>query len=249
MSTIFYIVFPFVGDGGSGAGPLGNIFPMDYELRFLFTVEDGTNVTYDIDFGDGTSGSTQDGFLQHKYSSIGDCTAIIVIKNSVSVQQVSVDFNLEAVRKEVLLLDNGDPLVFGNPMPFSLSIGVIGTRMCCYVTLDNETRITFRPESTPACTLRPGFSTDVRSFSGKVVNFTHIYYIDGEYLVSAVCASDSSLLESITRTVIVKKPCFFPISKVIEVGHNLTTARKIIKSIDVNLPNANKINCEAALYR
>lgn len=235
------------GDGGAGSGPTGYTFPRDYPLRFMTSIEDGTNVTYAFDFGDGTSDSTNDTFLEHQFNSPGAYTVTATISNSVSRFTDAFTVVLQAVVKDITV-ENDSPTVFGTPMKFTVNIGQVGSESCYYFTMKSKSRITFKPELTTACG-KPDFSTNVVAFSGNSFTFEYIYHTDGEYIVTFEGQNHASLVTGDCRAVVVLKPCFMPKAVVIEVGKNVSTARPFIKSRDTVVPTENVIDCEAAVYR
>lgn len=235
------------GDGGAGSGPNGKTFPEDYPVRFMTKVADGTNVTYELDYGDGTTDSTNETFLEHQFGSPGAHTISVTVKNSVSEVKFTVTIELEAVVKDITI-ENDSPIVMGTPMTFKIDIGQVGNKSCFYLTMKNDSFITFQPELTTTCT-RSSFSNDVRTFSGNSFTFEYIYYAMNEYHVSIEGQNDASSVVVEDRAVIVDKPCFYPKAVVIEVGKNVSTARKFIKSRNTVIPTENVIDCEAAVYR
>ncbi|XP_028406520.1 polycystin-1-like isoform X2 [Dendronephthya gigantea] len=234
------------GDGGAGSGPGGLTFPKDYPVRFMTKVADGTNVTYELDYGDGTTDSTNETFLEHQFSSAGTHTIHVTVKNSVSESKFSITIELEEVVKDITI-ENDSPIVMGTPMTFKVDIGQVGNESCFYLTMKNDSFITFQPELTTTCTL-PSFSSDVRMFSGNSFTFEYIYYVMNEYPVTIEGQNLASSVIVEDRAVIVDKPCFYPKAVVIEVGKNVSTARKFIKSRNTVVPTENVIDCEAAVY-
>lgn len=235
------------GDGGAGSGPLGITFPEDYPVRFMTQVADGSNVTYTLDYGDGTSDSTNETFLEHQFSSPGRHLITVTVNNSVSSFEFTITIVLEAVVKDITV-ENDSPTVYGTPMTFTVSIGQLGNESCFYFTMKNDSFITFKPEQTTTCT-KPGFSADVRTFSGNSFTFEYIYGVAYEYPVIVEGQNFASSVTTETRAVVVLKPCHFPKAVVIEVGKNVSTARQFIKSRDTVVPTENVIDCEAAVYR
>lgn len=234
------------GDGAPGAGTAEDIFPQDYPVRFMTNVEDGTNVTYTFDFGDGKVESTNLTYIEHQFSTPGQYFINVIVNNSVSERIITTEITAQAVVKDITVT-NDAPVVIGNLMTFNVEIGQLGNQSCFYFNLQNGTKITFKPERTTACL--KAFSTDVRSFTGNSFSFTHEYKYITEYIVTFEGQNEASLVVGDVRAVVVGKPCFFPKAVVIEVGENVTTARKFIKSKDIVVPTENVIDCEAAVYR
>ena len=235
------------GDGGTGSGPGGMTFPEDYPVRFMTQVADGTNVTYNLNYGDGTTDSTNETFLEHQFSSPGTHVITVTVNNSVSEFSFTITIVLEAVVKDITI-ENDSPTVYGTPMIFTVNIGQVGNDSCFYFKMKNDSFITFKPELTTTCT-NPSFSSDVRPFSGNSFTFEYIYYTATEYLVVVEGQNFASSVISDVRAVVVEKPCFYPEAIVIEVGKNISTARQFIKSRDTVVPTENVIDCEAAVYR
>ena len=235
------------GDGGAGSGPDGMTFPEDYPVRFMTHVEDGTNVTYNLNYGDGTFDSTNETFLEHQFNSPGTHVITVTVNNSVSTFTFTITIVLEAVIKDITV-ENDSPIVYSTPMTFTVTIGQIGNESCFYFTMKNDSFITFKPEQTTTCT-KPEFSTDVRAFSGNSFTFEYIYEVADEYPVTIEGHNFASSLTEDCRAVVVLKPCLFPKATVIEVGKNVSTARQFIKSRDTVVPTENIIDCEAAVYR
>jgi hypothetical protein len=235
------------GDGAGGAGPTGMTFPEDYPVRFMTRVADGTNVTYNLDYGDGTVDSTNETFLEHQFSSPGTHTIHVHVNNSVSEFTFTITIVLEAVIKDITV-ENDSPIVYGTPITFTVTIGQLGNESCFYFKMKNDSFITFQPERTTAC-VKSDFSTDVRTFTGNSFTFEYIYETSNEYIVEIEGHNYVSSVPTDCRAVIVDKPCFYPKAVVIEVGKNVSTARQFIKSRDTVVPTENVIDCEAAVYR
>lgn len=236
------------GDGGAGSGPQGTTFPEDYPVRFMTKIADGTNVTYTMDYGDGTTESTNLTFLEHQFNSPGTHVIHVTISNSVTEFKFQITVVLEAVVKDITI-ENDSPIVFANPMTFTVNIGQIGNESCFYLTMKNDSKITYQPTTTTSC-VKADFSDDVRPFSGNSFTFEYIYYEKlVEYIVTIEGHNYASSVISDCRAVIVDKPCFYPKAIVIEVGKNISTARQFIKSRDTVVPTENIIDCEAAVYR
>ena len=233
------------GDGAPGAGAAGNVFPQDYPVRFMTSIDNGTNVTYTVDFGDGKVESTNLTSIEHQYDNPGRHVVNAIVNNSVSSYSIPFEVILEAVVKDIVAI-NDAPIVVGKTMTFVVEIGQLGNDSCFYCNLQNGTKITFKPERTTACLKQ--FSSDIRSFTGNSFIFTHVYQYIDEYIVTIEGHNRASVFVGEVRAVVVDKPCFYPKAVVIEVGTNVTNARQFIKSKDIVVPTENVINCEAAIY-
>ena len=233
------------GDGAPGAGAAGNVFPQDYPVRFMTSIDNGTNVTYTVDFGDGKVESTNLTSIEHQYDNPGRHVVNAIVNNSVSSYSISFEVILEAVVKDIVAI-NDAPTVVGKTMTFVVEIGQLGNDSCFYCNLQNGTKITFKPELTTTCVKQ--FSSDIRSFTGNSFIFTHVYQYIDEYIVTIEGHNRASVFVGEVRAVVVHKPCFYPKAVVIEVGTNVTNARQFIKSKDIVVPTENVINCEAAIY-
>lgn len=236
------------GDGGAGSGPGGMTFPEDYPVRFMTEVADGTNVTYSLDYGDGSVDSTNETFLEHQFSSPGTHVINVHVHNSVSEFTFTIAIVLEAVVKDITI-ENDSPTVYGTSMKFTVNIGQIGNESCFYLEMKNDSFITYKPALTTTTCTKPGFSTDVRPFSGNSFTFEYIYHTATEYIVTIEGQNDASTVPVDCRATVVLKPCYYPKAVVIEVGKNVSTARQFIKSRDTVVPTENVIDCEAAVYR
>ena len=85
---------------------------LGYTTTLTATLLNGTNVTYEWNFGDGTSGS--EAVEPHTYPAVGSYTAVVTATNSVSTASISTVVTVTDVPITGLLAANDGPTELGN---------------------------------------------------------------------------------------------------------------------------------------
>lgn len=217
--------------------PQKDVFPLEYYILFNASIINGTNVTYIWNFPDGHK--IEGISCRHKFNKTGDHIISLLAKNEVSNDTKEMNITVEESILGVRLKNDG-PVVKGEVLNFTLSVKQKGNNSCFKIDLkDSKTRYYYK-------TGTPSVSCDDGAIDSKSTeNFTHIYYVVGDYNVTLTAENRVSCVwirNHETKASVVKEPCIYPRIKA-EIGTSKKTSTKYKRSKKIDIKTTNEIKC------
>jgi len=248
-----------VGEGYNGPGERGNIYPLEHEIRFFTQTSNGTNKTCIHCFSCGTAEqvikNTTCGNVTHKFTTPGNKTTTITIKNDVSSQVVSIVVNVEESIVCTPITDPG-PQARTLPHIFKPAPAKVGPNWCCLFKYGDKTKADYYVPTTSKCKADlislDGIATSInpkKTFEGSTFDVNHTFPAVGEYLNSMYCWNRVSQCTTDIKAVVVNKPCKQPIVTIPDLNPNITTPTESKKSELKTIRTKNVVDCEASLNR
>lgn len=238
------------GYGAPGRGANKNQFPREYPVRFNAITTDGSNISYYIDYGDGSeSDVTQKDYSTHQYAPKGYYTITVIANNSVSEMKVTVPISV---------LDSNLDLVFNSDCPtwfpfkttFQVDLAQVGNDACCLIDLTDGTSYIYKDNPSTICRSDwAALSLEQKIFPKKhniSITFPHFFKKLKYYLTKTSCHNAVSYLEKFHWAILVPLSCAFPIIQIKDIGQTYNKPTRYFRSRSIKVFSDVNVRCYAS---
>ena len=242
--------FHSAGDAGFWGPARGddyNRLPFEYDVIWNVTFDDGTNITYTYNFGDGEGEITTNFTVFHKYPKVDYFTAYVLAENAVSSGTTSFKIRIQQIVRG-LDINSDCPNKLGNPTTFRITIDQVGTESCYLLKFGNNSQnFLFKNAENTIC--EQGFvdlADKTEVFSGNTFNVTYTYGFIDVYWPRFIGSNLVSKTWKFHKSVVLHDTCRYPDVNVFNIGRNTSLAPKIFRAKLFFVDTQNKITCEAS---
>ena len=223
--------------------------PLPAEDLFVFQFTTNAQfVNFTVNFGDHSPVIvTEETSIKHLFP--GKFSTYVVnvnVSNAISHKAASISITLLQSVKDIALETNG-PVMFGEEVIFTVTMGQQGTYPCYYFNLGDGHELIYTGYYMATCAEEYSHVTDIRFItSTDQISFAHNYTNVTVYDVSCVGWNPVSSESAKTRAVIVEVPCKSPIVSIEGLAQNVEDAREFMRSEEFELISKNSIHCDAS---
>ncbi|XP_068694084.1 polycystin-1-like protein 2 [Montipora foliosa] len=229
------------GSGIPGFGENNHTFPIEYPVNFTATPDKGTNLTYWWRFGDGSEQNTTLPTCTHQFNeSEGEYWNNVTVFNLVSAVKGVFLIKVERSVSGLAVTDNS-PVKVTEETIFRLSFSRYDSKTC--VTIDTGDGGLYIAGA-PKCNNGSSETKTIDAWINQSIS--HNYTTVGEFNVTVNAFNTVSREPLVFKSVTTELSCFYPKASILDVGANVSTARKVNRSETVLIQTKNDIDCEAS---
>ncbi len=223
-SIITLTTYSDFGSGVEGAGNLGNVFPVEYPLKFSASYSDGPVNSSQWTLVCTESGTSHEEELTFEktfpVNTRQDCDIYLALKNSISQADAHSFIVLE---ESVILtsLTSNSPVKLNETTTHTISLEKLGTQTCLWVDLgDNSPLLVFGDDSCPGridvdqinpnILVEPRLKFSHRSSDTQEIVINHVYHHLGSYDVRMYASNEVSMVTELLVAVVVPLECRNP---------------------------------------
>ena len=243
---------PEENKGKPGFGPQKTYFPCDFPVHFNTSIQTGTNVSYNWDFGDGKSVVTTNTSENHTFLIAGNYKITVTATNAVSQASQELTVDIQCMAK-IKAFTNDGPAKLDVPIEFKVDIEQIGTASCYLVEIGDNVILNYRGDISVAC---PSACTK----AGEVVrripdpktktsfSWRHTYSKVGNYKLRVTACNVVYSVTEEGEAACAAKPCKYPnVTMDAEAtGNSPVNAKAYFPWKQITIKNTIKLNCEAS---
>ncbi len=220
-------------------------------LKFTMEKQTGSNITYDVDFGEKTTTSTsrrrrrraitQLNEIIHTYANSKENSKIVTFRAFNPVSQVVVKFKLTFMpRISGMKVESDGPVKTGKPLNLNLTVAEIGLNSCFLVIMEvgKDAKTGTMVESKFWMGSEQCKTTDKKykeipakpDLNPASAKWSRIYNQVGEFTVTVVGENSVSKETATTKVTVLDKPCNKPTLTWVNLKDQRSTPTNITKS-------------------
>ena len=232
--------------GEVAGGPDKNYFPLDYDVVFAITEHDGTGVRLSWNYGDGSAIDVTNSSMltqHHRFERTGTFMFTLTASNALSNHTITLPLSIERGILDLKVSDNS-PRTLKQNTTFKLTMSQFGTETAIEVDLGDGTKMVYGSKARENEFRGRSFTTVNESI--RDIAIVHFYKVPKEYQVNILAHNKASRVTLKYKSVLLFKPCRYPVVNIIGLGATPATCMRTTKSRQFMINTDNHIDCQAS---